>query len=443
MKKLYFTLGILTGVLLFYSFFRGLNQDEIEAIHTTWKVVFEGKIYTDFFQPHHPFLYYLLAPILKIFGPTTNIIYIFRFIIFLFFLGIGYATYLLAKTLVNKRVGVLSAIMLYSTPIFSISAIEIRPDVPMTFCIIFAAALWFPYLQQKRKSLLAASAFMLSISFLFLQKAALFIFVFGLLVLLHWITKKTTFTDLVLYAAVFFLAPSIYLFYLLYSHTFSDYFLFAWLFNFNLTCKYSFIQEVFFAIRSNIPLWITFLTGLALIRKHIVLQQIAFLGIALFLAPFFIKTAGPQYIMPAIPFTSIIAAYGFSHVMQHYQKAWKLLLVLIVFPPLIVNYLRKPFVFPVAKQIEKINYVLSITNADDRVFSCHPAWNLFRKDCDFFWYHAPLMVQTCKRIKPYSYDFSKIIEIQEPKVISVPGVNMYRRSPIYKDLYIRKDGEQV
>ena len=125
-------IGALTLVIFVYALFRRLDNDEFECLHTAWKVLHNGTIFQDFFQHHHPFIYYLLAPLIKLFGPTTNIIYLARTLMFSMFLGMGYATYLLAKTITNRgiafdeRIGLVSVLLLYSLPIFTVKAIEIR-----------------------------------------------------------------------------------------------------------------------------------------------------------------------------------------------------------------------------------------------------------------------------------------------------------------------------
>lgn len=44
------TLFSLIHVLFFYSLFRRYFPDEIESIHTAWKILFNGEIYKDFFS---------------------------------------------------------------------------------------------------------------------------------------------------------------------------------------------------------------------------------------------------------------------------------------------------------------------------------------------------------------------------------------------------------
>ena len=44
------------------SMFRFFDADEMEHVHSTWHVLHGAVPYVDFFQHHHPLLWYVLAP---------------------------------------------------------------------------------------------------------------------------------------------------------------------------------------------------------------------------------------------------------------------------------------------------------------------------------------------------------------------------------------------
>ncbi|MEZ4548254.1 MAG: hypothetical protein R3B51_11290 [Thermodesulfobacteriota bacterium] len=73
--------GMLAGVLVtlaFFSISKRLDPDEIEHAHTTW-LIWQGKeIYIDFFQHHHPFLSYMLVPVVNAFGASIETIMVER-----------------------------------------------------------------------------------------------------------------------------------------------------------------------------------------------------------------------------------------------------------------------------------------------------------------------------------------------------------------------------
>lgn len=457
-KNLKIIIAIITGVVLFYSLFRRLDNDEIEAIHTVWKVIFDGQIYKDFFQNHNPFLYYLLTPIIKIFGQTTNVIYLMRLVMFCMALGIGYATYLLAKTLTNKTLGLLSIICLYSLPLVTTKIIDIRPDTPMILCSMLAIALWFVYLERKKTTTLVASSLLLSLSFLFLQKAIFSIFLFGLIVLAQWWTKKITFKEIFFYTCTFLVLPLSYLLYLLYTNTLFDYFTCTWLFNRYMLGGAPAFPTIKFAFLTNMPWWAIFFVGLYFSSKKPKLWFLIFLTTGLTIVFYLVPYSYSQYLVPALPFATIITAYGLYQVIDRY-KTWALpLILLIAIPPIFTNYVRRVILSPVSEQIEKINYVLSITNKDDYVLDSEIGFggvNLFRKDLDFLWIGVLFTVPSFQRMQPYRYNVYELVEEKKPKAIGILSLTKipqqcidpskayviekyYKKSRKYPDVLIKK-----
>ena len=62
------------------------NGDNIEHIHSSFLVANGNIPYKDFFQHHNPLMWYLFAPLVKVFEYNTVIIEIVCFISFLIFL---------------------------------------------------------------------------------------------------------------------------------------------------------------------------------------------------------------------------------------------------------------------------------------------------------------------------------------------------------------------
>lgn len=457
-------LGIITLVILAYALFRRLDNDEIEALHTTWKVLFQGTIYKDFFQNHHPFLYYLLAPLIKIFGETTHIIYLARLLMFSMFLGIGYATYLLTKFYTqSKNIALLSVIFLYTLPIFTVKAIEIRPDVPMVLCGMFGIVFWQKYLTTQKIQNMVWSGLLLAASFLFLQKAIFFLFFFGLTALPYWYNKTISFKE-ILICKISFLAPVLgYFLYLVAGGSFYSYLTFAWLFNMNIADGCPPWDTLRFAFLTNIPFWLALTAGVFYTCKNAAYKKLwepMFLGGTLFITFFFTPYSYSQYLLPALPFISILAAFGFTSIIK--QRKSQLIrhgaIFLIAIPPLCTNYIRRMIFSPVSEQIEKINYVLSKTDRNDYVLDSEigfKGFNLFRKDIDFFWLGVLSILPTYNKIKPYKYNVFKLIQEKKPAAIGklsitkIPkeGIDKnyefvikeyYKVSEKYDDLFLRK-----
>jgi hypothetical protein len=112
--------------------FRVFDPGEIEHMHATWHGLAGRLPFVDFFEHHHPLLWYTLAPILAAVGESARTLIVFRLI----FLGLTFAiarvTYLLALEIGESRqTARLAVLLLLSTTTFVSVAIEIRPDVPL------------------------------------------------------------------------------------------------------------------------------------------------------------------------------------------------------------------------------------------------------------------------------------------------------------------------
>ena len=456
------TLSFLIIILLYYSFFRRLDNDEMEAIRTAWKISQGEQIYTGFFQHHHPFLNYSIAPIINLFGASTNTILILRFLTFLMFLGIGLATYLISKTVTNKTIGLISTLFLYATPVFTIKAIEIRPDTPMTLFIIFAFLFLLLYYKAKKYWYIILSALCLSTSFLFLQKAGVFISFLGIILIVDFFRHKLTFKDILIYGFTFSIPILMYLGYLLKTDSFSSYITFCWIFNqkilpnnSNIFSNYlsstvTFIKQFpetisnililltnskvaqnsnqsfplfFFAFITNIPVWIMYITGLIFSTKTSLLKCISFLSLGLVFTASLSPLPFQQYLMPAMPFAAIIASHAFYTFFNPKKLLFIIFILITIIPPISINYIRRAVFSPITKQFEKINYVLSITNSDDYVLDngmSFDTFNLFRKDLDFFWLGTLYTVLANNKL--YTYDMYKLIKKYKPKVINMLSI---------------------
>ncbi len=174
----------------------------------------------------------------------------------------------------------------------------------------------------------------------------------------------------------------------------------------------------------------------------------AAISVGLLLLILITKKQHPQYLLLLIPLVTPISAYGLHILLKQHQRLIATVLVLAILFPIysLVND------FPVStqqEQLAKINYVLSITGPEDSVYDGDNAFNLYRKDIDFFWYslRSGYGLSTYQWLKGYDYDIYKLIEQQQPQVIStheIKNINRaiilrnYDRSPDYPDLLIRE-----
>ena len=118
-----------------------LDHDEVEHLHAAWLVGQGDLPYQDFAETHNPVLWYLLAPLLK--EAPEEAVAMGRALMALCSLGILGLGWLLARHLGGGK-GLLAPILLAASSYWSVYAVSIRPDVPMTTLLLLALSLYLP-----------------------------------------------------------------------------------------------------------------------------------------------------------------------------------------------------------------------------------------------------------------------------------------------------------
>ena len=136
-------IGLLGAALLSaLALVRELHRDEIEHVHAGWLVGQGLRPYTDFFEHHHPLLWYASVPVLRATGETTAAVVGLRMFMLALALGTAWATARLgARATGDAWTGRLAATLLVTMSGFSMIAVEVRPDVPQML-LATLACLW-------------------------------------------------------------------------------------------------------------------------------------------------------------------------------------------------------------------------------------------------------------------------------------------------------------
>ena len=210
------------------------NGDNIEHIHSSFMIAIGQVPYRDFFQHHNPLLWYLFAPLVKLFEYNATISEVVCLISFLVFLkSLVYVYRINVEFLSNKFWGIVSAGALI-TPGLKLYAIDFRPDNYMLFCLIAGIYYYFRYLKEKRLKDLSISFICFFISFMFAQKAIFVLFVLGLSIIWFWYKKEILTADL-LKASVYPLVGFVLFFFYLYHYDMLNlYYASNYTFNLNL-----------------------------------------------------------------------------------------------------------------------------------------------------------------------------------------------------------------
>ena len=220
---------------LFYSSI--IVSDDVEHLRAAYFISLGEVPYRDFFEHHHPLLWYVLWPLIKILPSSTILsIYISRAVSLLISLGTGYYFYQITRRFIGGKVVALLAIVLYfaSMPAWA-SLINIKPDIYMHLFYFMGLYYLFLYFRYQKRCDLCVCGVAWTIGFLFLQTITLDIL--PLILPTGWFIYKnpTKIKDFVVAAILPLLLLISFVGALYYGGAWETYFESNWLFNSRLS----------------------------------------------------------------------------------------------------------------------------------------------------------------------------------------------------------------
>ncbi len=189
---------ILLGLNLIYTIAKIFTSklfifDDIEHLRAAYFITLGDMPYRDFFEHHHPLLWYILAPMITIIPHNTVLaVYIGRIICFGVSLLTGYYIYKIEKKFIGGKICALICLNLYfwvASDITVRGLFQIRPDIWQHCCFFCGLYYLFCYFRYKKFKHLQIAAIMLTLAFLFLQttvfQGALIVLVIGYFLYRH------------------------------------------------------------------------------------------------------------------------------------------------------------------------------------------------------------------------------------------------------------------
>lgn len=480
----YIILGIFFLLSLFSFIHRFFDHDEFEHIHSAWYIARGYVPYVDFFQPHHPLLWFLLAPFIRLFGESLILLYIGRMFMFGLMIGSVYLIYRITRLITaSKEVGLVAAALLLSNVGFVQKGIEIRPDVPQVFfCLLSVYYLVHFFKQKKGSKDIILSGLFAAIAFLFLQKT-LFLLLTYLPVFIYKLYKRELSLKNVAFFTLSFILPLLSLIaYLILNHSLPEYILTNWSVPARLIGSFSPHYTIVGLVIENLLFW--FFLVYAVIAVIFKLEAVPAvhkragssqwgrifrlrktvnreLALVIFTAVFsfllttlLVRLPHKQNYMLSIALCAVPAACCFKFICfrQNYKKKGKIVLLTVtVFLPLIILTIMLSLPTQ-GEQVAKINYVLKNTTSADYVYDGDIDFNLFRKDLHYFWFglRKNKELATYNKLtgnKKYGdYDIYDLILEKKPKFISEIRLSIEKRAlrsfykkTKFKGLYIRAE----
>lgn len=396
------------------------DADEIESVHTAWKSLNDGLIYRDFFQHHHPLLYWLLVPVVAAGGEALETLYASEALAFALLAGTVWFAYRTSLRLHDRPTALVAAILLLAFPFFVIKGSEIRPDALQVFLLAASFHFLIIWEQDRGRRDLVASAVLLALSFLALQKSVFAVALFGLVHLYWWARGSMSWREFLLFWAAFLVAAGLTLGPLVLATGLRNYLEQNWLLNMEMGHPFS-------AWRYGKNLWPFLLLALAAPfagrdRRH---GAALFIGLGLVASLFLAVRPFPQWLVPAAPFLAVAAAPTITRLLPATAGRIALAAVVVLASSSFnTNVLASRGMKPGGgreAQLQVYQRVLDATGPEDVVLNFHSEINLFRHDADWFW-TCPHCLAAYRRVRPYDLDFTRIIRETEPVLIhTVPG----------------------
>lgn len=411
-------------VFIILSFLRIFNStgyilDTYEHIHASW-LVSQGLIpYRDFFEHHNPLLWYLFAPLTKLFYRDVNIIYIARFIAVLGYFITLFLLYVVAlKYCKSNMQAKFSIIFMLFFPCFWMDIQNLRPDIFMYISILLAILFIFNYLDTKKTRYLSYSYLAWFISFLFLQKAVIYGFAF-FVANIFLITKKDIKLKDALISSIIPLILSSCLLFIAYDYNILE----NW-YKFNIYFNMK-MKENFGSYHSGVNpqkmRLILILLSFVMIRyfkyssKGIILLTMWVCGFlqVLYFAPH------PQYFL----FNYLIFSMLISPIMCKLYCKMHLIVYIccIIFLSISSFYMynSSKSSSSVKSEINFIEYILENTKTTDTLPPSNTGHNLFNPNMHFHWLGLYTITMLADLYLDYNFDYNSEIKKHKPKLLFI------------------------
>ena len=425
------TLAAVFAVLTFaLSIFRFLDGDELEHVHSAWHVLNGALPYVDFFEHHHPLLWYLLAPVLALTGESAHAIILLRLGFFLLVLATARATYGLAlECRASREAAWLSVFLLLSMTTFVYVAIEIRPDVPQTLFGVLSARYFVRMLRTRAARDAVLSGVCAAVAFLFLQKAVLLLALYPVPFVVFAVRRRLPWR-LGLYAvAAFVAACAPFVAVLLVTGSFDDYLVTNWLLNARVgagRAAVSFLDE--FVVRDfarNGVFWVLSLAmGAAVLRRRLEAGFMlpAWFGLGLVALIFALNRVVDRYVGAAVPFLAVAVGLWLAEEFERRRLRGVRLAAALLVVCLLPGIAMARSAFRSNRgQLEKIQFVLDRSQRGDRMHDEWRDFNVFRPDLHYFWFMTRPGVRLYNGFtggRFAGYDLCRLIADVKPRFVS-------------------------
>lgn len=408
---------LVISALIYFSFTNFLNGDEREHVTATF-FIYSGKIpYRDFFEHHHPLLWYTFLPFLHFFNNSENIWYVARFYTLLLFLINSFFIFKTSLLILPNRFYAWLCVLLSLVPhcVF-LSQTEFRPDALMMTTFIIGTYYLFSYLKEPKKQLNLSFLFYF-LSLMALQKICFQFIPIALLILYYLYKKAINLKDFTKALILPTILSALYILYLYFTDSLKDYFELNWLLNLKIHThiQYPVHQTAYYTI-ANILALLTLC-----IKAPKFLKISAFLGLtnAIILQFIFIG-AFRHYWLPLYPFFALICAYYVCTLIPQIRN----IVLAIIIISVTHNYILQNKINKNYPSLQTFVYLskqeLNYSTKDDLVLNNSTIGGLRNSAAGYYWIgtdHVALLDNHYFKRHELP-DFYNLIKTKKPKLFS-------------------------
>ncbi len=412
------------------SIFRFLDADELEHVHSTWHVMNGAVPYIDFFQHHHPLLWYVLAPALAAAGESAATLVLFRLVFFLLTLAIVWATYRFARECqASREAAWLSVCLLLSMTTFVYVAIEIRPDVPQSLFGVLSALYFTRMLRSERPRDAVLSGVFAAVAFLFQQKAVLLIALYPAPFAFFALRHRLPWRLGLCFAGAFAAACAPCAACLAVTGRVDDYVVVNWLLNASLgagRARVSFLSPMVLRDTArNAVFWgLTLAMAASALRRRPDCRYAmpAWFGLGIVALVVALNRVVDRYLVAAVPFLAVAVGLWLAGEIERRRLRGPRLAAVLLAVCLVPGIAMGRSVFRSNRsQLDKIQFVLDRSAPDDRMYDEFRDFNLFRPDMHYFWFMTGPAVRLSNRFtggRHAGYDVCRLLADVRPKFAS-------------------------
>lgn len=376
--------------------------------------------YRDFFEHHHPLLWYLFSPILALFLNDANVWYAARiFVLFILAIDcffIGKICFLIRRDI---EFALLSILFFLLPEVVVLEGVSFRPDGLMMCFVLSGIYFLFSFFKIGKKSHLVCSFILFFLALMALQKAVLILFPVAVVFLYHIVAYKISLRTVCFATMVFLALICLGGIALSILDLWKDYIELNWLLNMIMRI------EIRYPAHLTLYYFIAKVLSLAVLAfsKNYFLRIIAFL--ALFtsvLFQFVFYAPYRHYWLPVYPYFAIVTAY---FVAQWKEKIIGGIVLAIVLILAYLNYLRIAANMVYFGKLSTFVYlssqVLALSREDDLIIGNTSTLGGLRFDAmGYYWFgrdYIALLDYLYFKRREFPVE-DKVLKARKPKIIS-------------------------